>query len=361
MKKINTESRIICENPNSMFNYFAWPSVGRLPDGTLAMVCSGFRLWHVCPFGKAVICYSRDEGKTWTKPAVVIDTPEDDRDCGIVTFGGKVMINTFNGGVDSPSTRMREEVDSPHNFTYHMPVSKGYLSQLDRAAVDSQYAGSLFVLSDDGYEFGEIQRCPVQSPHGPCVLPDGRLFFVGKPMGTDGISRPGLQCYILDAEGNCTYLSSITEPEDRTYWEPHAIALEDRIIVQIRSDDPKIDGYRFQILQCESFDGGLTFTEPREITHGSPPHLMRHSSGVLISTYGYRRQPFGQRFMLSYDNGETWETDYILRDDGPDTDLGYPATVELLDGSLLTVYYQKPAGQNNPVIMQSIWRLPEHK
>ena len=37
----------------------------------------------------------------------------------------------------------------------------------------------------------------------------------------------------------------------------------------------------------------------------------------------------------------------LLFDDAPDTDLGYPSTVELSDGSLLTVYYQKYAGDEN--------------
>jgi len=32
-------------------------------------------------------------------------------------------------------------------------------------------------------------------------------------------------------------------------------------------------------------------------------------------------------------------------DDGPDDDLGYPSTVELADGSLLTVSYQKAAAR----------------
>ena len=44
-----------------LFGGFNWPSVARLPDGRIAAVCSGFRLGHVCPFGKAVICYSSDE------------------------------------------------------------------------------------------------------------------------------------------------------------------------------------------------------------------------------------------------------------------------------------------------------------
>ena len=355
MKKIETQNRIICENPNSMFNYFGWPTVGRLPDGTLAMVCSGFRLAHVCPFGKGVICYSRDEGKTWTKPAVIIDTPEDDRDCGIVTFGGKVMVNSFNNGFNTPICKDWLYGEHP-NGHYNLPVSKGYLSQLDLEEVDKKYYGSMFVLSDDGYEFGDVQRCPVQTPHGPCLMPDGKLFFVGNKFG-ENCMLPGIVCYTYDTDGNFTHVSTIQDPTGTVeYNEPHAIVLEDRILVHIRAEE------KFQILQCESFDGGKTFTVPHKlIDHGAPPHLMRHSSGVLVCSYGYRKKPYGQRVMLSYDNGETWETDYILRDDGHDGDLGYPATVELNDGSLLTVYYQKPDGLDNTVIMQSIWRLPERK
>ena len=84
MKLIQTDpAQIICHNPDSVFGYFGWPSIARLPDGTLAMVASGFRMAHVCPFGKGIICYSRDEGRTWTAPAAVIDTVLDDRDCGL--------------------------------------------------------------------------------------------------------------------------------------------------------------------------------------------------------------------------------------------------------------------------------------
>ena len=103
MNKIElVENKVICENPHSPFNYFAWPTVERLPSGELAMVCSGFRTAHVDPFGKLVICYSRNEGKTWTRPAVLIDTPLDDRDGGICTFsGGRVMVTTFNNTIET--------------------------------------------------------------------------------------------------------------------------------------------------------------------------------------------------------------------------------------------------------------------
>lgn len=98
----------------------------------------------------------------------------------------------------------------------------------------------------------------------------------------------------------------------------------------------------FSIMQTESNDGGQTWTIPSPPGfHGSPPHVIRHSSGALVCVYGYRQSLFGERAMISRDGGQTWIYDYFLRVDGPDGDLGYPSSVELKDGSLFTVYYQK--------------------
>ena len=64
--------------------------------------------------------------------------------------------------------------------------------------------------------------------------------------------------------------------------------------------------------------------------------------------------------MISRDGGQSWTYDYILRDDGPDGDLGYPSSVELKDGSIFTLYYQKPAAQQDKcALLWSRWQLPE--
>ena len=78
---------------NTLFRYQGWPSVARDEDGTLYAVASSFRCEHICPFGKAVISYSTDGGKTYTRPAPVIDTPLDDRDAGICTFGWGILFS----------------------------------------------------------------------------------------------------------------------------------------------------------------------------------------------------------------------------------------------------------------------------
>lgn len=352
MKKIPVESKVICENSKSMFNYFAWPSVGRLPDGNLAMVCSGYRIGHVDAFGKAVICYSGDEGKRWTRPMPFIDTAEDDRDCGILVYNGKVMLNTFNNGVEGQWIMC-----AGRHYNYQpRDLNEAYLKHVDAKAEDEKHFGSLYVLSDDGYHFSEIYRSPVQSPHGPCILPDGKRLFVGIPFSIDNVTdKISLEVYSIDEEENFVHLSSIPSAEGCRFDEPHAIALDDRVVLHIREDAS------FTIWQTESFDWGKTWTEPRklDIENGSPPHLLQLSNGVLISVYGRRKAPYGQRVMISKDKGQTWDVDYVLRDDGPSLDLGYPASVELKDGSILTVYYQQEDEEGPCVIMQSIWNLPE--
>jgi len=47
----------------------------------------------------------------------------------------------------------------------------------------------------------------------------------------------------------------------------------------------------------------------------------------------------------------------ILRDDAPNSDLGYPATVACDDGSLLTVYYQREHLSEKPCLMTTRWRM----
>ena len=64
------------------------------------------------------------------------------------------------------------------------------------------------------------------------------------------------------------------------------------------------------------------------------------------------------RIAISRDEGRTWTADWVLRGDGPDWDLGYPSTVELADGSLLTVCYQKAAAEEPCALRWSRWRLP---
>ena len=67
----------------------------------------------------------------------------------------------------------------------------------------------------------------------------------------------------------------------------------------------------------------------------------------------------GERAVVSYDNGKTWTEDYELdMHVSPNQhDLGYPASVELSDGSIYTVYYQAFGDEDMTSILATKWRL----
>jgi len=62
------------------------------------------------------------------------------------------------------------------------------------------------------------------------------------------------------------------------------------------------------------------------------------------------------RARLSADGGHTWGEEIILRDDAPSGDLGYPASVEREDGTIVTVYYQQREAGEKTCLMATRWR-----
>ena len=383
--KIIKEVKTIMSNPTGIHNYFAWPTVARMQDDSLVCVASGFRVGHVCPFGKVVLIRSFDEGESWSRPEIVIDTPLDDRDAGICPFGERsVIITSFNNTV---AFQRRH-----HKIT---PYKLAYLDVCEAMGEEEKYLGSTAVISHDGgVSFGELIKLPVSAPHGPITLSDGSLFYVGRIFRSDD-SAPKenvIRAYKISPNGEYELLGVIEDIEGYGSWEPHAIELPSgRIIVHIRVQDENT-AECFTTYQCESDDGGRSFTKPHRllpIKGGAPSHLYMHSSGMLIATYSYRMPPFGIRAMFSRDGGESWESgvelfvngmstdkegapiildpqtkvDFDPKNITADYDLGYPATVELKDGSLLTVFYAHEKGGDREaspaVIRQIVWRFYE--
>ena len=338
--------QIIMDNPMSLHNYFAWPTVARLKNGRIAAACSGYRLRHVCPFGKTVISFSEDEGKTYTRPAPVIDTPLDDRDAGLCPFGESGLILTsFNNTV-----AFQRSLDYVENY------SLVYLDKVT-AELEAKYLGTTFRVSfDNGVTFGPLYKSPVTSPHGPLELKDGTILWVGRSDEAKREELDGILAYTLDPYTGKMEFRGAVEPifeegEELLSCEPHTIELPDgRLLCHIRA---QISKRYFTTYQTESTDGGRTWSKPRAILGpkgGAPAHLILLENGLLLCTYGYRQVPCGIRYMVSEDLGETWSTGHILYEDtgeysincrteasGSRKDIGYPATVQGKDGSLITI------------------------
>jgi hypothetical protein len=211
--------------------------------------------------------------------------------------------------------------------------------------------------TDGGITWGQRTPTIVNSPHGPIQLADGRLLYAGKKLWTQD-KEVGV-CESRDDGQTWQWLAPIPARDGDSfsdYHELHAVqASSGKIIAHIRNHNKT--SYR-ETLQTESTDGGQSWTEPRAIgVWGLPSFLTRLQDGRLLTSYGHRRPPFGNLARLSEDEGQTWSEHLTISADGIGGDLGYPSTVQLDDGSLVTVWYESMKTPARAVLRQARWSI----
>jgi len=350
---------------DGLCRYQAWPTVTKDGEGVLYAASSGHRLGHVCPFGKNYLYISTDEGISWTGPIVANDTAMDDRDAGLCAWGkGNLLLTWFNL---SPETyAKRAEDPKPHNAQMRTPLAQAAMEYWKTLPQEQCRRGAFARLSRDGGKTwsGKVQ-IPLTSPHGPVKMADGRLLYVGKEMAWGQGLEAGAIYAMTSRDDGMTWdmLGAIPCPEGYTWGsihEPHGIELSDgTILAALRIEDDNVPG-RLLTYVSRSVDGGKTFSQPVVVTSGSPPHLLQHSSGAVILSYSKRRvEPQAQCVRISRDSGATWSEEFAVAPESPDWDHGYPSTVELADGSLMTVFYQKYPGDSHNSILATRWELKD--
>ena len=364
-----TERQTIVSYPKSFYlRYFGWPTVARLEDGTLALAASGFRHGHMCPWGKSVVWESHDEGRTWDEPEIVNDSSIDDRDTGLLALpGGRLLLTWFSSDMRRhyPAVPLHERqpkvdkaLEESGNPEQRKKIRDCY--RFVRASTDVwqednvvRDLGSFVRVRDARGVWGPRIPVTVSAPHGPILLRDGTLFYIGKANAewVNGEYRPlvtnswrGIRA-LVSADGGLTWqeMGDVPDIPNAGGHEPHAIELADGSILALIRVHPVPAEARpaphFQIWKSVSHDRGRTWSQPEYVAEGSPPHLLRHSSGAIVCTQGYRIKPFGVRALVSRDEGNSWE-EFVLDDAEPGLDLGYPSSVELADGSIYTVFYR---------------------
>ena len=352
----------------------AWPTVAKAKDGSLVAVFSGDREAHVCPWGKVQMVKSADGGETWSAPRTIGKTKLDDRDAGIVTLpDGRLFVTWFN----SVAYRTKFDLDTTN---YPPGSAKAKWQKFDRSMSDAEKRanwGYYGIWSSDG---GATWTAPEklvtlrsQTPHGPVLLKDGSLMQFGRRF-QDDLKRMFTPHYFehtsimaeLSTDGGRTWTTLCDEIADATgendrnkHWmhEPHVAELPNgELFALVRCGKAK----DMLMRQTRSTDGGRTWTPMTPSTlSGLPPHLLVLEDGRLLATYGRRtrtRGGFGEYASVSSDGGRTWDFEVKLSG-AKNNDLGYPASVELERGVILTVYYQKPPTGGKPCIMATKWKL----
>jgi hypothetical protein len=335
---------VICKQ---MGRYIGWPTIVRTSMGELIVAFSGDRDAHVCPWGKTQMVRSSDNGRTWSDVRTINNTPLDDRDTGIIeTCKGTLLVSWFTSVYFEQGSWMRDSYRQ-HAAKIGPETRKQWLGAWVRRS------------ENNGKTWGVPSRTTACAPHGPIQLKDGRLIYAG----TGGGPGPSDRIVVEESKDDGVTWQQIAKvPSPASFYadEPHVVECGNgRLVAMFRNEHPEMSE-RF-LGQSESEDGGKTWSMIHRLEMwGYPPHFIRLNDGRLLVVYGHRRKPYGQRACLSHDNGQTWDfkNEIALVDDAPDGDLGYPASAQLGDGTILTIYYQKDQPADKPCLMGTHWRLP---
>ena len=309
------------------------------------------RLAHLDPTTRTSLLRSRDGGVTWFSQV----TPDPAGGNGTSIFqlhDGTILVNAFHWLFAPLEDRAR---------LAGLPQQRE-VPWLDAIAASG---GVYMVHSEtDGYTWSAPRR--IEEPEGwpqvfchgaVCELPDGELLLPVTGHREEGSQAHGMVLRSRDkgqrwGEAVCMTAGA---PAGIDFHETRLLLCPSgRVLAMHRT--PEGNYYR-----NTSMDGGHTWSATQDTAiwcgGSSPPDLRLLNDGRVLLARGYRRAPFGIRVYLSEDEGDTWPREIILRDDGLGRDMGYPSTVQLDDGRLLTVYYWHGEDQIRH-LQRTIWELP---
>ena len=324
------------------FNAGYWhaspPTPLRYPAKTLAEYLKmGLPAGVVAPTGgRAMIMRSTDQGKTWSKPVTLIDTPADDRHPAFVELRDGTVLCSF--------------------FTYNGEPEGGGEWKDPSLATRVH-----FIRSFDGGRTWERKPILLRSPFtsdetdGPLVrLKDGSVLVAidGRPL----TGPPDQAAVLRSTNRGRTWKLLGTVQASHDLQEVTVAELPSGEWVMMARPEGDI---------CWSRDRGRTWTAP--VTFGMrmfAPSLYVLRDGTLLCLHGsYGRG--GLRVIFSRDGGHTWLA--AGKDHGflVDQSYGYGKAMELPDGSLFITYlatggHRTSDAQSNAIRCIRLRVRPDH-
>lgn len=299
-------------------NVCAWPNLTMLGDGTIAAAIFN-QPNHGATEGDVDVWTSGDNGVSWQLAGTA--APHDPNTnrmniaAGLATDGDMLVISS--GWSNDPPSGFRSGILDPWLCR---SGDNGETWTIDKTAV------------------------PNASPRGNPIVPYGDIV-----QGTDGVLRaavydwPGYnsteRTYIISStDGGATWGGFVPLDPDNVRNETALLNLGgDDWLAVARAGGSVMDMYLYS-----SSDNAASWQPQGKITgsYEHPGHLMRLQDGGILLTYSDRNDnPLqGVEVLLSKDEGVTWSAPMRVLDySGPDG--GYPSSVQLPDGQILTAYY----------------------
>ncbi len=299
---------------------------------------------HIGVKGRLDLVRSSDKGKTWSAPWTAVDGEFDDRNpaMGQLADGTIVLAYAIASGYDESGLRFpsrEKRVFDGVYLVFSKDNGKTWSKPVRDAAIHNFYANKGLV-----------------SPYGKIVqLKDGTVLMA-------------VYFEFFDERKNESYMFR-SKDGGKTWGEPvrlgeHmnetgiAVLRDGRVLAALRSEK----GANLSI--SESKDQGRTWSKPVQVTADSehPADLIQLRDGRVLMVFGERNAPRGVHALISAD-GRTWDNakPIVLADDAPNGDCGYPSSVEVEKGKIVTLYYQVDDLKNVPASSSSravVWSVP---
>lgn len=321
--------------------YCAWPNLTKLPDGTLAAVVYN-KPSHAKMEGEAE-CWTSRDGATWKLAGVPAPHEPDTNRMNVA------------GGLNARG----ELVSLVSGWSLGKPIAPG---ELKRTLLKVQPCWS--AISRDGGVTWKTNKDALPAPFQDCgpFIPFGDVIAAD-----DGSLRAAF--YFVNAKTKRNDVWMFRSADQGSTWQPHALLAEGHNETAIfglgqgrwlAAARRQLEGLSTDLFQSD--DDGKTWKLAMPISGEMqhPADIMGLADGRLLLTYG-NRQPgkFGVLAKLSSDDGKTWTEPLTIVDDCGSRDCGYPASVQLADGTIVTAYYADKTPQFTGYQFSTvIWRVP---
>ena len=339
--------------------YVAFPNLVWIDENTLACFFrhakDRLKEWgtysHIDPTAKDVFVLSGDGGKSFNPFCrVVIDDEMSEQDpCATVLKSGRIIVTCFRWEI-VPEGKGAEKWGR-ELFSRYGRTRKGLWDTFNIGfnANISDDGGKTWrhlpVIAPDGYVPGSAVRGNItEMPDGSLLMP----FYGAKKTGD--LASCGLVRSADQGESWNFYSETACDP-DKNFLEPNLFRTKGGKLVSLfrTQTDYLKPGVDFEDTYLNmhisvSSDDGKTYGPVQEIPSifaSSPFHALQLRGGKVLISYGYRKKPFGIRAKIcgselqDLDNAD----EFILCDDAPNGDLGYPHAAQLKDGKILISYY----------------------
>ncbi len=295
---------------------------------------------HIANDGDVIMLRSKDGGRTWGDKQVVAGIKDlDEREgCGVQLKDGTIVMGVYYNNLYRPDGSYEWDAAGAHSSTSHKSLGTYIITSADNGHTWSK---PNFIDTKD-MPFVQLEG-PADAP---VELPDGGILLPLVAYNVRGDTKDAASVLLRSDDKGKTWRYYSTMADDPGgklggFMEPGLLRTKSgRLVVAMRNHAPEN-----AIWTSYSDDDGKTWKPARKSPMiGHPADLTQLADGRILCTYGMRpqhAQPGGIRATFSDDNGETWRIDQEvqIRKDFLNFDIGYPESLQMPDGRILTVYY----------------------